>query len=143
MKKLFFILFVVLFATVAMMGNARADSVQAHINGSDGVMPNYGLSYEIENQIGYVNLQDSTNKQFQTNTPLVSGGVKAGPFNSGVVAGAQIQQSSGTISGMAGVELGITAAISGPFFVQENNRLLRGAGGVSDSQIDLGLGVRF
>jgi hypothetical protein len=137
MKKILFILFAVL-STVA-----KADSISVTAGGSDNSLPSYGLGYTIDGKMGYLNLEDSITPQFQTNIPIISLGEKAGPFNSGLVFGSEIQQSSGTVSGLFGVEVGVSIPIGGPVSIIENNRLLRGAGGVSDSSITVGLGFRL
>ena len=142
-KKLIFIVIAALFLTVAMATSARADSLSVGISGTDNSLPSYGLSYTYNHNLGYMTLEDSTTTQFQTNTPIIALGQTVGPFNSGLVFGANVQQSSGTISGLFGIEAGVSIPIGGPLFVQENNRLLRGAGGVSDSSMSLSLGVRF
>lgn len=143
MKKVIFILAVVLAVILGTITNAYADSLSLHLVGSDNLIPSYGLSYSYENGPLYASVEDLINKGFATNTALVSSGIKAGPFNLGLVAGAQIIAANGTILGMVGAEAGISADIAGPVFVRENNRVLRGAGGVSNGQIDIGLGVSF
>jgi hypothetical protein len=143
MKKVIFILAIVLAAILGSMTNAYADSVAVHLIGSDNLQPSYGLSLETNSGLFYAAAEDSTNKGFQTNTALVSAGINAGPFNFGPVVGAQFQQSTGTVSGMAGAELGIRALISGPIYAQENTRVIRGAGGVSNGQVDFALGFNF
>lgn len=143
MKKLMFMLVTILAVIIGTMTNAKADSLSLHLVGNDNLQPSYGLSYEFDNGPLYASLEDVTNKGFATNTALAISGFKAGPINMGLVAGAQIQSASGTTLGMVGAEVGISADIAGPVFVKENNRVLRGAGGTSDGQVDLGLGINF
>jgi hypothetical protein len=138
MKKIILVVLALL-ATSA----AKADSISASFGGSDNSQPSYGLAYTFSNRFGYLNLEDSTTAKFQQNTPIVSLGANAGPFNSGLVFGSQITQTTGTVSGLFGVEAGVSIPLAGPLYVQENNRLLRGAGGVSDSSMTVSLGFRL
>lgn len=142
MKKVIFILVVALAALLGTMGTAHADSVAAHLVGTDGLNASYGLSLSTGNDVFYGSIEDLTNKGFETNTALAAIGVQWGPLSLGPVVGLQIK-SGGTYLGLVGAELGLTADIAGPLFVRENNRVLRGAGGVSDGQVDLGLGIKF
>jgi hypothetical protein len=141
-KKIRFIFIIMLI--ISSMKNAYADSVVLNIVGSDNSMPSYGLSLSktIDNSF-YATFEDLASSGLQTNTLLLSSGFEIGIFNFGPVIGTAIQTAGTTASGLAGAELGIKFDLSGPFFIGETNRVLRGSGGVSDSQVDLGAGVKF
>jgi hypothetical protein len=143
MKKLMFILAVVLVVVLGTMTNAHADSLGVHLIGNDNLTPAYGLSYSVGDRETYASLEAQTTRNSRQNTALLSGGLQLGPINFGPVVGTRIESSSGSVSGLAGAELGLKADIAGPLFVKENNRVLRGAGGTSSGQVDLGLGINF
>lgn len=143
MKKVIFILVVALVIILGSLANVYANSLEAHLVGSDNLNPSYGLSFSAQSGALYASAEDLTNKGFELNTALLSAGMQLGPVNFGPVAGAQFKSSSGTTSGMLGAELGIKAEVAGPLFIKENNRVLRGAGGVSNGQVDFSLGFNF
>ena len=127
MRRLLFIIAIVLLCIFLNSRVAKGDSISATIGAGDRSVVNYGLTVQHDWELAYINLENDVAGNGSSNTTTVAIGAQALGLNLGIYGGDQFV--TGKLTPVFGGEVGGSLKLGrSPFFLKDSVRIGREAG---------------